>query len=112
MATGYALLCLSLVSYMSPYGAAGSSVVGTADARANAGALQYVQSVGLVYLGTATPAEICTSLQQHSTAALVLGAAVGTFQCLSAPRSSEGGSVVQFALSGREVTIEAWAVGP
>lgn len=112
VATAYALLCLSLVSYMSPYGAAASSAASAADARANTSALQYVQNVGLVYLGTATPAEVCTSLQQHSTATVVLGGTVGTLLCPGGPRSFEGDFVMLLALSGREVKIEAWVVGP
>ena len=55
MATGYALLCLSLISVMSPYGAGAQAARSACGSARERGRLRYVQTVGLVFLGGASP---------------------------------------------------------
>lgn len=112
VATGYALLCLSLVSVMSPYGAGAQAAGSNAAAHANVAAYQYVQAVGLVFLEEASPTAVCLSLQQHSNSTVVLGGVIAGYRCPSGPGTFEGESSLSFTLTGREETVEAWVVGP
>jgi hypothetical protein len=112
VATGYALICLSLVSVMSPYGAGGEAARSTSGVHANEAAYQYVQTVGLVFLGDASPSQVCLSLQQHGNATMLLGGVIAGYVCPGAPRAFEGESSLTFILAGREDRIEAWVVEP
>jgi hypothetical protein len=111
VATAYALLCLSLVSVMSPYGAGAEAAGSTAAARANVAVYHYVESEGLVFLDEATPSQVCSSLHEYGNSTMVLGGVIGGYVCPGAPRAFEGESSVTFTLLGREETIEAWDIG-
>lgn len=111
VAAGYALLCLSLISVMSPYGAGAEAARNLSDARAGAAVYDYVAAVGLVFLAVAPPAQICVSLQQHGNATFVLGGDIAGYLCPGIPTAFHGGYAMTFSLPGREETIQAWTVG-
>lgn len=108
VAAGYALLCLALVSTMSPYSAGLGSVRAASDARASEAVFQYVASVGLVFLADAPPAEVCASLLGHSNSTVALGGEVGGVRCSPQPADLQGTFSLWMSLSGREMTIEGW----
>lgn len=110
MATGYALLCISLVSMMNPYAAGSHAAADLSAEHASSGIYWYVQTVGIVFLASAPPSEVCLSLGQHSNSTLVLGGTIGGVACEGQPRSSQGMSSLSLTLSGREDTIVAWNV--
>jgi hypothetical protein len=111
VATGYALLCLSLISVMSPYGAGAEAAKSSSDGHANVAVYEYVQAVGLVFLADAAPSQVCLSLTEHGNSTMVLGGVVAGYACPGAPDRFEGESSISLVLSGREDVIEAWAVG-
>ncbi len=111
VATGYALLCLSLISVMSPYGAGAEAAKSSSDGHANVAVYQYVQAVGLVFLADAAPSQVCLSLREHGNSTMVLGGVIAGYACPGAPGIFEGESSVSLVLSGREEKIEAWTVG-
>lgn len=110
VATAYALLCLSLVSYMGPYAVEHRSVQTREDALASSAIFGYVRTVGLPFLsGSATA--ICTSLEGSDNATLVFGGNIGGYGCPSpAPAEYLGSSSLNFTVSGRELIIEAWVI--
>ncbi len=108
IATGYALLCLSLVSVMSPYGSQIQAADSVADAHASEAVFEYVQHVGLVFLADATPSQVCASLQQYSNSTLTLGGVIAGQPCPGAPATFEGEYTLDLPLSGREDTLRAW----
>ena len=108
VATGYALLCLSLIAVMNPYLAGVQASTSASDTHANEAILGYVQAVGLVFLGDATPAQVCASLVAHSNSTLILGGQVGGVACPGAPTAYDGEASVTISLSARQDTIQAW----
>lgn len=112
VATSYALICISLVSAMNPYPAANQASHNAADARASNAVFGYVSSVGLVFIGGAPPEQVCASLSQHSNATMVLGGTLDGETCGSPPSSPQGEYSLALSLSGRQVVIQAWALGP
>ncbi|MGD0637583.1 MAG: hypothetical protein ABSA72_06050 [Nitrososphaerales archaeon] len=111
VAAGYAVLCISLIAILSPYPLEGSAVIAASDARASTALTAYVRTVGLQFLGTASPSELCSSLQASSNATVILGGGIGGSTCTRAPAEYAGKSSVQFTLSGEQVEIEAWVEG-
>ena len=95
---------------MNPYGAGAGAARSVADVRANVAILQYVQGVGLVFLGDASPVQICLSLQQHDNSTLVLAGIIDGHQCQGAPRAFQGEASLALDLPMREETIQAWTV--
>lgn len=108
IATAYGVLCLSLIAVMNPYPAGSQSDVSVSGRHASEAVFSYVQSVGVVFLGDAAPAQVCASLAASSNSTLVLGGQIGSFTCPNAPGTFEGVSSFTMSLSGRQVTIEAW----
>lgn len=111
IAAGYAVLCISLVSLMSPYGAEAEGAAAAADARAGVAIAGYVQTVGLPFLATASPSLFCSSLASSGNSTVILGGSLGGYVCGPAPPSFVGSSSMSFVLSGRRVEIEAWIAG-
>lgn len=108
VATGYGLLCLSLIAVMNPYLAGIQAATSASDMHADEAIFRYVQSVGLVFLGDAPPAQVCASLGAHSNSTLILGGEVGGVTCPGAPTAYEGRASATLSLSAREDTIQAW----
>lgn len=108
VATGYALLCLSLIAVMNPYLAGIQAATSASDLHTNEAALGYVQTVGLVFLGGAPPMQVCASLEAHSNSTLILGGQIGGVTCPNAPTTYEGKASVTISLSTRQDTIQAW----
>ncbi len=108
MATGYALLCLSLVAVMNPYSAGIQAGTSISDAHADEAIFTYVRTVGLVFLGDATPAQFCASLLAHSNSTIILGGQIDGVDCAKVPATYEGSASVTVSLSTRQDTIQAW----
>ena len=111
VATGYALLCLTLVSTMNPYLAATQAVRTNSEARASEAVVAYVGSVGLVYLATASPADVCASLAEHSNSTLAFGGMVDGHACSEPPAGAKGSYSLALSLAGRQLVIEGWIEG-
>ncbi len=112
IATGYAVLCLSLIAVMNPYPAGLQSDVNVSDQHASEAVFSYIQSVGVVFLGDASPMQVCASLEADSNSTLVLGGQIAGLTCPNAPGTYAGTSSVTISLSERQVTIEAWDEEP
>ncbi len=110
-AASYAVICVSLVSWISPYGSEVVGVTALSDARASSAAAAYVQTVGLPFLATASPSQFCSSLQTLSNATIILGGEIDGLNCNPAPPHSLGSAAIGFTVSGRLVKIEAWVAG-
>ena len=108
IATGYALLCLALISTMNPYQSGTVAVRDQLGGRTSQAILEYITSVGLVFLGDAPPAQLCASLLQHSNSSLVLGGSIDGYSCSPAPTAYQGHSSLSLALNGRQLTIDGW----
>jgi hypothetical protein len=108
VATGYALLCLSLISAMNPYSATLQSDESISDAHANEAIFAYVHSVGLVFLAGAPAAQVCSSLHAHSNSTLIMGGTIEGIACSVPPSMYEGDSNVSLTLAGRKEEIVAW----
>ncbi|MGA2198427.1 MAG: hypothetical protein ABSG45_00665 [Nitrososphaerales archaeon] len=108
VAAGYAVICISLVSLISPYGSEVVGATALADARASSAAAAYVQAVGLPFIATASPSQFCSSLQTLSNATIVLGGEIDGLNCHPAPSLYLGSSGIGFMVSGRQVKVEAW----
>jgi hypothetical protein len=108
VAAGYAVLCISLITLMSPYGAVAGGATAGADARASVAVEGYVEAVGLAFLSSAPPTLFCSSLAASGNSTVVLGGSLGGYACGPPPAAFEGSSSVSFALQGRQVEIEAW----
>jgi hypothetical protein len=111
VAAGYAVLCITLIAVLSPYPLEGSAATAASDARASSAVAGYMQAVGLQFLGTASPSQLCASLQASSNASVTLGGGIGGTTCGHAPADYVGASDVKFTLSGEQVEIEAWVAG-
>jgi len=108
-AAGWALLCLALLSTMSPYSARVGSVIATADVRSGEAVFHYVNSVGLVFLANAPPDLVCASLLGHSNSTVALGGVVEGVRCSPPPTSFNGTFSLEVSLGGRELTLQGWA---
>lgn len=111
VATGYALLCVGLVSVMSPFGAGAASAQNLSQQRASSAIYQYVGTVGLVYLAGEPAETICSSLLQHSNSTVALGGEIAGLDCPGAPQSFVAESSLSFTISGRDEVIDAWIEG-
>jgi hypothetical protein len=112
VATGYAILCISLISLMSPYPAEGPAAAAEADARAAAAINSYVQTVGLQFLSTAPVTAVCSSFVSASNASVVLGGVVDGTSCGPAPADFIGSATLVLGLSSSQVEIRSWVAEP
>jgi hypothetical protein len=110
VATVFSLLCISVISLTNPHPIGGEASLADRNDAAGAAVLTYVNSVGLSFLATATPATVCSSMQSASNATLVLGGQIAGLGCRKPPSGSEGYSSILLNLSDRTVEIEAWLV--
>jgi hypothetical protein len=110
VAAAYAVLCVSLISYMGPYAVERQSAQSSQDSAAGSAVLGYVSSVGMPFLSSAEPSQICASLDSASNSTTVFGGSVAGYPCGGAPSSFLGSSSVAMTFSGRQVEIEAWVV--
>ena len=108
VAAGYAILCISVISLLSPYSAEGGAIVAASDARASSAIAGYVQTVGIPFLATAIPSQFCASLQASSNATITLGGTIDGVVCRAAPAYYAGSSSLGFAVSGNQLEVEAW----
>ncbi len=112
VAAGYAILCVSLIAVLNPYPVEGSAVAALSDARASSAVAQYVQSVGLPFLATATHSQFCESLRESDNQTVVLGGTINGVPCGPAPQQFLGSSSFGFSVSGNQMEIEAWVEAP
>jgi hypothetical protein len=110
VAAAYAVLCLSLISFMGPYADERRSVQAAQDSAASSAIFRYVGSVGLPFLYLAQPSQICSSLGAASNRTMVLSGVIGGYRCPGTPASFLGSSSLTVTISGRQVEIEAWVV--
>jgi hypothetical protein len=110
VAATYAVLCLSVISVMGPYADEQQSAQARQDSTASSAIFGYVRSVGLPFLSTAPPSEICSSLGSASNSTTVLGGEIGGHPCPGAPETFLGVSSLNITISGRSLEIEAWQV--
>jgi hypothetical protein len=111
VAAGYAILCISLISLLSPYSLEGGAIVARSDVRATSAVVGYIQTVGLPFLATAPPSQFCSSLLASSNATVIYGGEENGYPCRPAPPYFLGSSSFRFAVSGNQVEIEAWVAG-
>ena len=72
----------------------------------------YVRTVGLQFLGSASPSRICfVACQASSNITVILGGGIGGSTCGRPPVDFVGKSAIEFTLSGEQVEIEAWVQG-
>ena len=112
VAAGYAILCISLISLQSPYASKSASVTADSDARASLAIASYLKSVGLPYLATSPPSQVCASLSASSNTTVVLGGVIRGEPCAPEPSHPLGFSSLVLYISNSEVEIEAWIEGP
>jgi len=93
---------------MNPYPLAGAGAGAQADGRAASAIASYVRSEGLPFLAGATVTSFCASLLAVSNSTLMLGGSLGGVSCGPPPSRSLGSSALGFAVSGRQVELEAW----
>ena len=108
VAAGYAILCISVISLLSPYSAEEGAIVAASDARASSAIAGYIQAVGIPFLATALPSQFCSSLQAASNATITLGGAIDGVECSAAPAYFAGSSSLGFTVSGNRLEVEAW----
>jgi hypothetical protein len=111
-AAGYAILCISLISLMSPYATEGGVITAASDARASSAITGYIGTVGLPFLAAAAPSQFCASLQSASNATIILGGSIGVDVCPGAPAYFAGTSDFVFTVSGKQLEVEAWLAEP
>lgn len=111
VAAGYALLCLGVISAMSPYASSSAAAQQLSQERADAAVAHYVDSVGLVFLANSPAAVVCQSLREASNSTVVLGGTIGGLTCPGAPDASLAESTLSFAAAGRSEVIDAWVEG-
>jgi hypothetical protein len=111
IAAAYGILCLSLISFMGPYGSEHGTAQAVQDADASSAIFAYVNSVGLPFLATSTPSQACSSIEAWGNSTLTMGGSVDGYPCSGAPGEFLGSSSLDLALSGRDVKIEAWEEG-
>ena len=106
--TGYAVICLMLVSAMNPIGSeeAGSQL--SSQSRLDSAIGGYVRSVGMVALAYSPQEDLCHAAAEMSNSTLVLDPIVDGNGCLSAPQSPVATSSLSLSLPGRTVVVEAW----
>ena len=112
VAAGYAILCISLISLLSPYPAEGARIQAEADARASSAIASYVEYVGLQFLSTASSSAICSSLSSAGNASVIFGAIVDGASCGATPPSVVGFASLDLQFTGKQVEIESWIAGP
>lgn len=111
LAAAYGILCVALVASMAPYGSEQGTAQAAQDAEASSAIFSYVNSVGLPFLASAVPSEICSSMGAWSNSSVTMGGSVGGFVCSKAPSAFLGSSSLDLMLSGRDVEIESWTEG-
>jgi hypothetical protein len=107
-AGGYAMLCISLIIFMSPYSAQDGVIAAASDARASSAIAGYIETVGMPFLGSASASQFCASLQSAGNATISLGGSLNGIACGGAPAHFAGSSDFVFTVSGNHLEVEAW----
>jgi hypothetical protein len=111
VASGYAVVCLSLIVMMNPVAPREAAVQAGAQVALDSAISGYVERVGLPFLSTSPESAICSSAAEASNATLVLEALVQGQGCGSAaPSSPLAYSSLTLDLPSRTLVIEAWLV--
>jgi hypothetical protein len=108
VAAGYAILCISVISLLSPYSSEEGAIVAASDARASSAIAGYIHTVGIPFLAVALPSQFCASLQASSNATITLGGTIDGVVCRVAPAYFAGSSSLWFTASDNQLEIEAW----
>ena len=112
VSAGYALLCVSLIALMNPYSFEAARAGTSSDARASMAIASYVGDVGLAFLATAPPSDVCSSMLASSNSTVVLGGIVDGQVCGVAPSHPLGSSSFEISAADSTVEVEAWIAGP
>ena len=112
VASGYAVVCLSLLVLMNPVAPREAAVEAAAQTTLDSALTGYLEHVGLPFLTVSSEAAICSTAAEASNTTLafdvvVQGAACGSSMVPSSPLAS---SSLTLDLPGRTVVIEAWLV--
>ncbi|MDA4114327.1 MAG: hypothetical protein OK474_09795 [Thaumarchaeota archaeon] len=108
VAAGYAVLCISLISLLSPYSAEDGAISAASDARASSAIAGYIQAAGIPFLANVLPPQFCASLRESSNSTIILGGAINGVVCLAPPAYFFGSSSFSFTVSGNKLEVEAW----
>src|SRR4029077_8536343 len=87
VAAGYAILCVSIISVLSPYAIEAGAITAVSDARAGSAIAGYPQIVWLPFLATASPSQFCSSLLASSNATVIFGGKMNGFSCRPVPQN-------------------------
>lgn len=108
VASGYAAVCLALIVTMNPVIPRETAVEAGAQTRLDSSILAYIEGVGLPFLATATPPEVCASAAQATNSTVAFDVVVGGAPCASPPGSPLASDSLTLHLPGRTVLVEAW----
>ena len=108
--SGYAAICLALVTVMNPVAPRESAADAATQSQLDSAVLAYIERVGLPFLTTSSAEAICASAAEAGNATLVIDVLVQGAGCSPSPspplpfaRSSS-----TLDLPGRVVVVEAW----
>lgn len=109
VASGYSVLCLSLIVLINPVAqqeaAAGAAAQGSLDAEISS----YVGQVGLPFLASSPLSAICASAERATNSTVGMDIVVGGDDCgLSPDLPPLATSSLSLELGARQVVIEAW----
>lgn len=109
VASGYAVLCLSLIVLINPI-AQHEVAVGAADrASLDVAISAYLGGVGLPFLAASPLSAICASAERATNSTIGLDVSVGGEDCGLSPRLPPlATSSLSLELGSREVVIQAW----
>ena len=91
-----------------PYTAEEGTIVAASDPRASSAIAGYIQTVGIPFLATALPSQVCSSLQASSNATITLGDNHRSGSRVAPPLHLAGSSSLGFTVSGNRLEVEAW----
>lgn len=114
VASGYAVLCISLIVLMNPVAPREVSVEAHAQSTLDSAVASYLEHVGLPFLATSSDGAVCASAAAASNATLGLDVVLQGQPCsgVVVPSSPIAYSSLTLDLPSRYVVIEAWLARP
>jgi hypothetical protein len=108
-ASAYASICLVVILLLNPVASRELAVEAGDQAALDNSISTYIASVGLVFLSTAPPSTICSSLQDAGNSTLAFGGLVQGTPCgPGAPADALSSASLSLSLPTRTVEIQAW----
>jgi len=110
IASGYAAICLSLVTLMNPVADRESAVYSATQSKLDSAISAYIERVGLPFLTTSSSQTICASAAEAGNGTLAIDVLVQGTGCglLPSEFSPLASSSLTLDLPGRVVVVEAW----